>query len=97
MIENSLGALRTFYRAGVRYMGLTHFSNTDWADSGTDDRDPSRTTNSWISPGGGISIEAGGMSCASRAEESGSAKAKQAITTDNSRMNRPWGWGLIAS
>jgi hypothetical protein len=37
------------------------------------------------------------MSCASRAEESGSAKAKQAITTDNSRMNRPWGWGLIAS
>ena len=21
-------------------MGLTHFSNTDWADSGTDDRDP---------------------------------------------------------
>jgi membrane dipeptidase len=37
VIENSLGALRAFYRAGVRYMGLTHFSNTDWADSGTDD------------------------------------------------------------
>ena len=36
VIENSLGALRAFYRAGVRYMGLTHFSNTDWADSGTD-------------------------------------------------------------
>ena len=37
VIENSLGALRAFYRAGVRYMGLTHFSNTDWADSGTAD------------------------------------------------------------
>ena len=36
VIENSLGALRAFYRAGVRYMGLTHFSNTDWADSATD-------------------------------------------------------------
>ena len=37
VIENSLGALRAFYRAGVRYMGLTHFSNTDWADSSTDE------------------------------------------------------------
>jgi membrane dipeptidase len=37
VIENSLGALRAFYSAGVRYMTLTHFSNTDWADSGTDD------------------------------------------------------------
>ena len=37
VIENSLGALRAFYRAGVRYMGLTHFANTDWADSATDD------------------------------------------------------------
>jgi len=37
VIENSLGALRAFYRAGVRYMGLTHFGNTDWADSSTDD------------------------------------------------------------
>ncbi len=37
VIGNSLGALRAFYRAGVRYMGLTHFSNTDWADSATDD------------------------------------------------------------
>ncbi len=36
VIENSLGALRAFYRAGVRYMGLTHFGNTDWADSATD-------------------------------------------------------------
>ncbi|MDX1492718.1 MAG: alpha/beta fold hydrolase [Longimicrobiales bacterium] len=36
VIENSLGALRTFYDAGARYMGLTHFANTDWADSATD-------------------------------------------------------------
>lgn len=37
VIENSLGALRAFYQMGVRYMGLTHWGNTDWADSGTDD------------------------------------------------------------
>jgi len=36
-IENSLGALRAFYAAGVRYMTLTHGCNTDWADSATDD------------------------------------------------------------
>jgi membrane dipeptidase len=36
-IENSLGALRSFHRIGVRYMTLTHGSNVDWADSGTDE------------------------------------------------------------
>lgn len=36
-IENSLGALRAYYDAGVRYMTLTHGCNTDWADSGTDE------------------------------------------------------------
>ena len=36
MIENSLGVLREFYRLGVRYMTLTHFGNTDWADAATD-------------------------------------------------------------
>ncbi|MEM9404928.1 MAG: dipeptidase [Acidobacteriota bacterium] len=36
-IENSLGALRQLYRAGARYMTLTHSSNTDWADSSTDE------------------------------------------------------------
>jgi membrane dipeptidase len=37
VIENSLGALRAFYTLGVRYMTLAHFSNTDWADSATDE------------------------------------------------------------
>lgn len=32
-IENSLGALRSFYDLGVRYLTLTHSANIDWADS----------------------------------------------------------------
>ena len=35
-IENSLGALRAFFGMGARYMTLTHSTNIDWADSGTD-------------------------------------------------------------
>jgi len=35
-INNSLAALRMLYRAGARYMTLTHSSNNDWADSATD-------------------------------------------------------------
>ena len=35
-IENSLGALRDYFRLGVRYMTLTHFNDDDWADSATD-------------------------------------------------------------
>lgn len=32
-IEDSLGALRQFYRLGIRYMTLTHNNNNNWADS----------------------------------------------------------------
>jgi membrane dipeptidase len=35
-IENSLGALRAYWRLGVRYMTLTHFDGNEWADSATD-------------------------------------------------------------
>jgi len=34
-IENSLAALREFYRLGVRYMTLTWNNTNDWADAGT--------------------------------------------------------------
>ena len=36
-INNSLGALRMFYRLGARYLTLTHTSNTDWADAAGDE------------------------------------------------------------
>jgi membrane dipeptidase len=35
-INNSLPVLREMYVAGARYMTLTHFANTAWADSATD-------------------------------------------------------------
>jgi len=35
-IGNSLAVLREAYRCGARYMTLTHFNNTEWADSATD-------------------------------------------------------------
>jgi membrane dipeptidase len=36
VIENSLYALRNFYRLGIRYMTLTHNVATDWADAHRD-------------------------------------------------------------
>ncbi len=38
-IEDSLFALRDFYRLGVRYMTLTHNNTNDWADACCDTRD----------------------------------------------------------
>ena len=35
-IDNSLGVLREAYACGARYMTLTHWNNTDWADAATD-------------------------------------------------------------
>ena len=35
-IGGSLGVLRQMYRAGARYMTITHFLTTNWADSATD-------------------------------------------------------------
>jgi membrane dipeptidase len=35
-IQGSLGALRAFFDLGVRYLTLTHWRTTDWADAATD-------------------------------------------------------------
>jgi membrane dipeptidase len=35
-LESSLGALRAFADLGVRYITLTHWATTDWADAATD-------------------------------------------------------------
>jgi membrane dipeptidase len=35
-IQGSVGALHAFYDLGVRYMTLTHWRTTDWADAATD-------------------------------------------------------------
>jgi membrane dipeptidase len=36
-IDSSLGALRMMHALGARYLTLTHFHNTPWADSATDE------------------------------------------------------------
>jgi membrane dipeptidase len=35
-MDNSISALSIFYRLGVRYMTLTHWRTTEWADAATD-------------------------------------------------------------
>lgn len=37
MINSDLGLLREYGSLGVRYMTLTHFRNTEWADASTDE------------------------------------------------------------
>ena len=37
-IENDLSLLRSFHKAGVRLMTLTHWNRTDWADASGDER-----------------------------------------------------------
>ena len=37
MIASSLAILRTFFARGIRYMTLTHWQTTRWADSATDE------------------------------------------------------------
>ncbi|XXT14900.1 dipeptidase [Sorangium sp. So ce429] len=51
-IENSLAALRSFYRLGVRYMTLTHTSTNDWADSAGGALEPAVVRHRGLSPFG---------------------------------------------
>jgi membrane dipeptidase len=51
-IEDSLYALREFYRLGVRYMTLTHSTNDDWADSSGMGSTPPKPRHHGLSPFG---------------------------------------------
>ncbi|WP_437629794.1 dipeptidase [Sorangium sp. So ce854] len=51
-IENSLSALRSFHRLGVRTMTLTHTITNDWADSAAGALDPAAARHSGLSPFG---------------------------------------------
>ncbi|XXX72321.1 membrane dipeptidase [Sorangium sp. So ce134] len=51
-IENSLSALRSFHRLGVRYMALTHLSTNDWADSAGSAVEPAIARHRGLSPFG---------------------------------------------
>lgn len=51
-IENSLYALRDFYRLGVRYMTLTHTNTNDWADSAGGFGKPPEARHHGLSPFG---------------------------------------------
>jgi len=47
-LENSIGALHSYYDLGVRYMALTHNSHTDWADAAA----PLQPRNNGLTPFG---------------------------------------------
>jgi membrane dipeptidase len=51
-IEDSLYALRDFYRLGVRYMTLTHSTHDDWADSSGMGAAPPKPRHHGLSPFG---------------------------------------------
>lgn len=51
-IEDSLGLLRQFYRAGVRYMTLTHTNTNNWADSAGGIGNPAEARHNGLSPFG---------------------------------------------
>ena len=51
-IENSLYALRDFFRLGVRYMTLTHTNTNDWADSAGGFGKPAEVRHHGLSPFG---------------------------------------------
>lgn len=51
-IENSLPALRSFYRLGVRTMALTHMTTNDWAGSAGGALDPGYVRDRGLSPFG---------------------------------------------
>jgi membrane dipeptidase len=51
-IEDSLRALREFYRLGVRYMTLTHSENTEWADSSGFGGRPAKSEHGGLTPFG---------------------------------------------
>ncbi len=51
-IENSLPALRSFYRLGVRTMALTHTTTNDWADSAGVALEPGLVRHRGLSPFG---------------------------------------------
>ena len=55
-IEDSLAALRLFYRLGVRYMTLTHTNSNNWADSSGGVGNPATKQHGGLSEFGGAVV-----------------------------------------